>query len=253
MVLTWIFLNLLPFCIDNQRQPGSVAEDMLNKPSRPLPSKRLSADEAYVWMLVLYGVAFAFSLLVSGGTSMCLALMVLGWLYNDCKFSESGVVGRNVLTAAGYAAFGVGAVMVATPTSTPATTITSLLLGGLSPKLWLWVAVLAVVIGCTGQMTDMADLEGDKSRGRTNTIPILLGEDVAKWTIIVPVAFFSLFCPWFWDARFLGFVLPAMVGERIIVRLLIEEGTAAAYKKTNHIWNLWVAVLYILPLFAKAS
>ena len=173
---------------------------------------------------------------------MFTALVILGWLYNDRQMSEQGLVGRNVLTALGYAAFGVGALMVALPTMAPD--------NGLGAKTWIWVAILAGVIGSTGQMTDMADLEGDRKRGR-KTAPIVWGEEVAKWTICVPVGIWSVLCPWFWEARFLGFVLPVMIGAKIISRLLTEE--TAAHKNTNRIWNLWVAVLYMLPLFAERS
>ena len=240
-VLAWVFLNLLPFCIDNQRQPGSMAEDSVNRPSRPLPAKRLTAEAAFTWVLVLYTAAFVLSLFV-GGTSMCIALVAIGWLYNDCQMSEQGLVGRNVLTALGYAAFGVGALMVAMPTMA--------LDNGLGAKTWVWVAILVAVIGTTGHVTDMADLEGDRQRGR-KTAPIVWGEEVAKWTICVPVGVWSVLCPWFWEARFLGLLLPVLTGGKIISRLLTEE--TAAHKNTNRIWNLWVVVLYMLPLFAGRS
>ncbi|KAL6715096.1 hypothetical protein ACLMJK_007357 [Lecanora helva] len=240
ITILWISLNLIPFCIDNQRQPGSIAEDAVNKPSRPLPAKRLTAEQARTWIFTLYTTAFIFSLCV-GGTSMCLALMGLGWLYNDRQMSEHGWVTRNILTALGYAAFGVGALMVAMPTSLAESTI--------SPKTWLWVLFLAGVIATTGHLTDMADLEGDKSRGR-KTAPIVLGENLVTWTICLPVAVWSVLCPWFWEVSFLGFVLPVVVGKEIVSRLLTKR-TAGGYKQTFRIWNLWVAVIYFLPLLGR--
>ena len=242
LVILWISLNLVPFCIDNQRQPGSIAEDKVNKPSRPLPAKRLTAEEAWTWMLALYTAALILSLYI-GGTSMCVVLMGLGWLYNDCQMSEKGWVGRNFLTALGYAAFGVGALMVAMPVTSAGFSI--------SKQTWLWVVILAGVIGTTGHLTDLADLEGDRLRGR-KTAPIVLGEDAAKWTVCVPVAVWSVLCPWFCEARFLGFLLPAMIGGKIISRLLTKN-TAAAHKQTFRLWNLWVAVLYFLPLLRSRS
>ena len=242
LVMLWIFLNLVPFCIDNQRQTGSIAEDKVNKPSRPLPAKRLTAEEARTWMLALYAAAFVFSLCV-GGTSMCVVLMGLGWLYNDCQMSERGWVERNLLTALGYAAFGVGALMVAMPSMSTQAAV--------DKQTWLWVAVLAGVIGSTGHLTDLADLEGDRLRAR-KTAPIVLGEEAAKWTVCVPVAVWTVLCPWFWEARFLGFLLPTMLGGKIISRLLTKN-TAAAHKQTFRLWNLWVAVLYFLPLLSAKS
>lgn len=32
LVIFWVWINLLPFAIDNQRQPESIQEDSLNKP-----------------------------------------------------------------------------------------------------------------------------------------------------------------------------------------------------------------------------
>ena len=180
---------------------------------------------------------------------MCITLMVLGWLYNDCGLSERGIMGRNALTALGYAAFGVGAWRVAIP-SAPETNQAD----G-ATYLWLWIAILAAVIGTTGQMTDMADLEGDRLRGRT-TAPIVWGEGVAKCSIGLPVAIWSVVCPLFWHLAAgvfsIGFALPVALGGVIVVRLAMGQkwSTAAGYKRTNRLWNLWVAVLYLMPLFA---
>ena len=268
LVLTWILLNLLPFCIDNQRHPASIAEDRINKPHRPLACQRLTPSQAYTWMMMSYIAAFILSWLV-GGMSMWFALLVLGWLYNDCGMSERGWVGRNVLTALGYAAFGVGALMVALPpTTTPMPTTKNTpndgtYAGGLEAKMWTWISILALVIGTTGQMTDLVDLAGDAQKGR-KTIPIIYGEAAAKWTVCVPVAVWSVLCPWFWETRFLGFVVPVMLGGKIVERLLTttmtttttttgegEREKSKGYKTTFRLWNLWVAVLYLMPLMTR--
>ena len=38
----WPWINLLPFVIDNQHQPDAVLKENVNKPWRPLPSRRLT-------------------------------------------------------------------------------------------------------------------------------------------------------------------------------------------------------------------
>ncbi|KAL8724363.1 MAG: hypothetical protein Q9166_007999, partial [cf. Caloplaca sp. 2 TL-2023] len=38
LILLWTWLNLLPFNINNQRQPAAILEDKINKSWRPLPS-----------------------------------------------------------------------------------------------------------------------------------------------------------------------------------------------------------------------
>ena len=246
LIIGWTLLNLLPFCIDNQRQPGAIAEDAINRPSRPLPAKRLSPEQAQRWMWSLYAVAFALSCVIGGEVSVCcVALMGLGWLYNDCQISESGWVGRNVLTALGYAGFGVGATMIAMP-ATLSTSAGTHVAMTLDANTWSWIVILAAVIGTTGQLTDLADFEGDRARGRL-TAPIVMGEELARWTVIVPVGVWSVVCPWFWEAKFLGFLLPVMVGKKIVERLLTKTD-AGEHKRTFHLWNLWVVILYVLPL-----
>lgn len=102
---------------------------------------------------------------------MCVALIVLRLTYNDCRMSEKGWVERIVLTALSYVAFEIGATMAAMPSL-----FDSECCGGLAD-----VAVVVILVEVTGtiaQLTDLADLEGDRLRGR-ETAPIILGEDVA--------------------------------------------------------------------------
>ena len=73
----WVWVNLLPFAIDNQRQPLSIIEDAVNKPWRSLPSGRLTASQAKAVMLCLYALAILTSWNF-GGLEQSLALIVLG-------------------------------------------------------------------------------------------------------------------------------------------------------------------------------
>lgn len=74
----WLWINLLPFTIDNQRRPASIAEDELNKPWRAMPSRRLTPAQARTLMLCLYPVALAASLAL-GGLDQCLWAIALGF------------------------------------------------------------------------------------------------------------------------------------------------------------------------------
>lgn len=65
--LFWVWINYIPFAINNERDASAIAEDMINKPWRPLPSKRISPGQAKGLMLALYLIAQAHSLLFSGG------------------------------------------------------------------------------------------------------------------------------------------------------------------------------------------
>ncbi|EPE24311.1 hypothetical protein GLAREA_08162 [Glarea lozoyensis ATCC 20868] len=98
--LAWIWINLLPFNIDNQRQPNSIAEDLKNKAWRPLRSRRLSPEQATRLMLALYLLAFLSSLAL-GGVWQCIGLMALGYWYNDLHGGDRLYI-RNFINACGY-------------------------------------------------------------------------------------------------------------------------------------------------------
>ncbi|KAF4629296.1 hypothetical protein G7Y89_g8849 [Cudoniella acicularis] len=89
IVAFWTWINLLPFAIDNQRQPASIQEDMVNKPWRPMPSRRLTPKTAKTLMLGLYPIAVAVSF-AFGGLTQCVALVLLGFWYNDYGGADNG-------------------------------------------------------------------------------------------------------------------------------------------------------------------
>ena len=75
--LFWVWITLLPFAIDNQRDANSVAEDTINKPWRVMPSRRLSPKEAKRLMICLYAVSITSSWWI-GGFLPGVALLILG-------------------------------------------------------------------------------------------------------------------------------------------------------------------------------
>jgi hypothetical protein len=77
LVLLWVWLNLLPFAINNQRQPEAIAEDRLNKPWRPMPAGRWSPDQARHAMWAFFLVVGLTSWLL-GGFRWSLIGMALG-------------------------------------------------------------------------------------------------------------------------------------------------------------------------------
>jgi hypothetical protein len=78
----WVWAILLPFVIDNQRQPLSIKEDKVNKPWRAIASGRLDKAEAKTLMLWLY----AGSVIISwklGGFPHAFIGMALGKLFDS--------------------------------------------------------------------------------------------------------------------------------------------------------------------------
>ena len=91
-----------------------------------------------------------------------------------------------------------------------------------------------------------ADQEGDRARDR-GTLPLVLGDWTARWTIAVPVILWSFACPAFWTLSVYGSIMPALLGSVVAVRVLIFRDVVSD-KKTWYIWNLWITSIYTLPL-----
>lgn len=98
----------------------------------------------------------------------------------------------------------------------------------------------------TDSLQDMADQEGDRARGR-GTMPLVLGDWPARWTIAVPVVFWSLACPIFWNLDVYAWIMPASIGLMVAVRLLTFRDVDSD-KTTWYTWNFWIVSLYLLPL-----
>ncbi|KAL2043851.1 hypothetical protein N7G274_003371 [Stereocaulon virgatum] len=233
LVLLWTWLNVLPFNISNQRQPSAIKEDFLNKSWRPLPSRRLTTKQAKVLMLGGYTVATAFSLYCHG-TKSCIVLMLLGWWYNDQNGAENCWI-RNFINAAGYLSFVYGAVEVAIGSQA--------ILSGTSCQ---WFLLIGGIIFSTVQIQDMPDQEGDKARGR-RTLPLVIGDMPARWSIAVFVAFWSLVAPTFWRLGLSGYVLPVVLSGLIAGSLLWKRAVEDD-KFSFKIWNVWVVAIYALPI-----
>lgn len=105
----------------------------------------------------------------------------------------------------------------------------------------MWTAIISSVIFTTMHSQDMKDQNGDRSRGR-RTAPIVLGDIAARGTIAIPIAVWSIVCPWFWQTKFEGYILTVPLGAYIIWRLYTDrtfKGDRASWK----LWTLWTALL----------
>jgi hypothetical protein len=81
-IILWNWLNLLVFNIANQRLPDSIIEDKINKPWRPMPSCRLSADEARQLLLLVLPCSLTLISYI-GALDDALLMVTLTWMYND--------------------------------------------------------------------------------------------------------------------------------------------------------------------------
>ena len=233
----WAWINLLPFAIDNQRQPDSIEEDAENKAWRPLPSKRLTPEHAKLVMLVSYALAVLSSIYL-GGLLQCIALVGLGYWYNALRGADTSCIIRNFINTCGYICFTSGTLHVV---SEPSVAL-------LKPAAHQWLLIIGSVILTTIQSQDMYDQAGDSLRGRW-TVPLVMGDSAPRWTIAVPVAFWSWFCPTFWQLGPEGLAVTMIPGTCVIWRILTHR-TVKADRISFRIYNLWIVSLYMSPLIA---
>jgi hypothetical protein len=102
--LLWTWINLLPFAINNQRQPAAVEEDRLNKPWRPMPTDRISTRSAKRLMIFTYSLAVLVSISF-GNCTQCFTLIALGYWYNDGRGADKNWAIRNLINAGGFVCF----------------------------------------------------------------------------------------------------------------------------------------------------
>jgi 4-hydroxybenzoate polyprenyltransferase len=191
-------------------------------------------------MLVLYPVACLVSALL-GGLRQCLALIVLGFCYNDLGFADRSCITRNLINGVGFVCYASGAVEVAL----------GITLSFQQQAFMRWLAVISVVVFSTIQMMDMYDQEGDGLRGR-KTVPLVMGDGLARWLTAAPMAFWSVFCPWYWELQPIPSAAFGVLGVAILTRTLTKRSVKDD-KRTFWAWNIWMAFLYTLPLIKLLS
>lgn len=238
LVFLWVWINLLSFNINNQRQPDAVLEDKINKAWRPMPSGRISHHTA-VWIMVATKLmAFAFSWYLHV-LQASLTLFILDISYNNLGGGDRSCIVRNILNAGLYLGFATGATMVA--------------IGGdsLNTVAWNWLAAIGVTVFLTVHMQDIPDQEGDRVRGR-NSVPLVIGDGPARWTIATTMTAASFLLPAFWEMGLWGYSVAMTVGAVVVWRVVAKR-TIEDDEVTWKLWNLWMSSLYLLPYFKSWS
>ncbi|KAF2650088.1 hypothetical protein K491DRAFT_609549 [Lophiostoma macrostomum CBS 122681] len=237
LVVVWVWIVLLPFNIDNQRRFEAIEEDKINKPWRPLPSKRLSSRHASQIMLVCHIVGIAYCSVV-GGLRQKLAGIVLRWVYNGLGVADRSCIGKNAITALGYVTFSMGALSVAAASSITAS--------GLH-----WFVMIGCIVFTTVQMQDLIDMEGDEKRAR-RTLPLVIGSRLCRWSIATLVPFWTLTAMWFWGILSLPAFCSGFAAASVCWRVL-NKTNSTEDRLTFRVWNLWIVTLYAMPLASGAN
>ncbi|KAL8696832.1 MAG: hypothetical protein Q9224_002596 [Gallowayella concinna] len=238
LVGLWVWVNLLLFNVSNQRRLEAIQEDSKNKPWRPLPAGRLKSNEARTLVIFLHPVVALLSYQL-GSIQPCLMLQFLTFLYNDLGAGDTWIL-RNVVNAGGFLSFIAGAVQVAVGPGHHE----------YCQKTVPWMLMLGAIIASTMHIQDLYDQEGDQLRCR-KTIPLVFGDTSARYSVVFPVIFWSLYAPRFWKVDTVGY-LPSTALGLLTIRRLLDKRTrnVASDKSTFKIWNLWIITLYLLPVFS---
>ena len=105
----WVYIHLLQLTVSNQ---SSGHEDKVDKPWRPVPSGRISAEQVRRLRWILCAACLAISLF-QGRLVLCASLGVTLYtiLYDDLLL-RGHLFFRNLCIAAGYLAFEIGALYI---------------------------------------------------------------------------------------------------------------------------------------------
>ncbi|KAI9698908.1 MAG: hypothetical protein M1820_007329 [Bogoriella megaspora] len=235
--LFWVWMNLLPFTINNQRSPDAIKEDAVNKPWRTLPSQRMSPQQAERLMFTLYPSALLLSLWI-GGARQSAALIVLGTWYNNFGGGDASCCVRNLINALGYVCFTSGAMEVSLGIALP-----------VQKTMLQWFGIIAGIILSTVHLQDMYDQAGDRLRGRS-TVPLTLGDKPTRYLTTVAMLFWGLICPMFWTSDLQERAVVLTVAITVAYRTLLYT-TTDSDRLTFKLWNVWMALIFLLPLSAQ--
>ncbi|KAL8671616.1 MAG: hypothetical protein Q9168_003889 [Polycauliona sp. 1 TL-2023] len=244
LVALWIWINLLPFNINNQTAAGAVAEDKINKPWRTVPAGRMTIPQARRLMLWSYCLAVLISVF-AGGVRQSVGLIILGTWYNNFGGGDKSCLIRNIINGCGYVCFTSGAMEVALGLPLP-----------LETSLLRWFGIIAAIIFSTVHLQDMYDQAGDRVKGR-NTVPLVIGDGHARWIIAVAMPFWGSVCPLYFNAGF-SVTLSSLVlwstelqiqGKATVLRVLFDQPSDDPSPTLNPANNVGVTelVLYHFP------
>lgn len=224
-ILFWVWINLLPFNISNQRSDAAIQEDSVNKPWRPLPSKRIDSQRAFLYQILGYLLTISSSWII-GGAAPSLSLYMLGYSYNELHGADVSWLRRNLINMAGYMSFLWGASEVFA-----GTTLLRCELRG-----QVWFLIIGAIVFTSVQAQDIADQEGDARRFR-KTLPLTIGDRPARYTILISLLTWSVAAPAYWSLPLYAYVLTICIGTGVGVRFVLKTSIEAD-KHSFQLWNI---------------
>lgn len=238
----WLWVVILQFCVQNQRSKASMQEDSVNKPWRPMPSHRMTSEQAERLLDVTNIIASALSYKLNV-MQIFLVYTCLITLYNDYGGGNKSGIVRNMFCGAGFTCYFSGALSICIGSENT-----------LSSAAWDWIATTAFgILATTIQTQDFRDEAGDKARGR-HTLVTELGRKVAFWTVFVSVSFWSIYTP----LRFFAVGSKTAILHVFFGGVLLVVATRAYRERNNRldrtmyrVWCLWILSFCFLPFSAS--
>lgn len=243
LISVWLWLLILQACLQNQRSPTSLEEDLINKPWRPIPSKRITRVQTEYLLASTY--------IVAGGASHGLGTLpywavyvVLLIVYNELGGSDYSGTSRNIICGAAFSCYFGGALSIALGPNI-----------SLSRKAIHWTFLLTCgVLATTFHTQDFRDEVGDRARDR-RTLVTELGRRPALWTIAFCISFWSIYLPLgFFQGRWAVAAMPVTVGAWLVLTAVraMELETQKFDRRMYKLWCLWIFGLCPLPLLSMA-
>ena len=137
------------------------------------------------------------------------------WIYNDLGGGDDNWLVTNIIIAFAFFLYNLGSLRVACGASSQAEHL-------MGSAAFGWTAAISAVILTTMHVQDLKDQEGDRAHNR-QTVPLVLGDTLARWTIAGSVLFWSWVCALFWGL----WILPIGTGSYAAYRVLWERGKEA--------------------------
>jgi 4-hydroxybenzoate polyprenyltransferase len=239
LVAGWLWLVILQFCLQNQRTPDSIEEDAINKPWRPMPSKRITRKQ----MTYLFATTYVMTAIVSfflGVFPIFVVYTMLITAYNDFGGCDHSGTTRNAFCGAGFSCYFSGAMSIA-----------------LGPNVqmgyyaWKWTLLITFgVLATTIQTQELRDEAGDRARGR-RTLVTEMGRTGTLWTVIITVPFWSFYLPLgFFAGGWLTAILPVFLGGCLVATAIQARysGSNSLDRRMYKLWCLWMFGFCPLPL-----
>ncbi|KAG2033246.1 UbiA prenyltransferase family [Suillus americanus] len=223
-MIVWMWLHLLKHDIYNQMQDPE--EDQTNKPHRPLPAGRITAQNAADVRWLLVPVCLMFSAMYGSTALACsVCLEALSIWYNEFGGDKTWL-SKNLLTAITYTILELGATVVI-GTWAPGSSIDKIGAHG--------ITFSSVVFATTLHAQDFKDEEGDRLTGRRTLVTLF--PTFARISMMVGVPLWSLCLSRLWKLDPTCSVAFITYGTIVGARFVVYR-TASAHKQSCKLYSV---------------